>query len=60
MLDKYLNKLFFDKRMIHWGLNQGVISQQDIQKHLSELEDVSDKADIIQPPSAEEKEEDKN
>ncbi|MDE0151218.1 MAG: hypothetical protein OXK80_01810 [Bdellovibrionales bacterium] len=56
MLDKYLNKLYFDKRMIHWGLSQGVISQQDVQKHLSELEDVSDKADVIQPSSKEDTE----
>jgi len=55
MLDEYLDKLYFDKRMIHWGLSQGVISQQDVQKHLSELEDVSNEADVIQPPSKEDK-----
>lgn len=60
MLDKYLNKLYFDKRMVHWGLSQGVISPQDVQKHLSELEDVGDKADVIQPPPKEETEENKN
>ena len=59
MLDKYLDKLYFDKRMIHWGLSQGIISQQDVEQHLSKLEDVGDKADIIQT-SAEENEENKN
>lgn len=59
MLDEYLRKLYFDKRMIHWGLSQEVISKADVEQHLSQLEDVSDKADIIQPPSAE-KEDNKN
>ena len=54
MLDKYLENLYFDKRMIHWGLSQGLISQKDVQKHLSELKDISDEADVIQQPSSQE------
>ena len=59
MLDQYLSKLYFDKRMTQWGVSQGLISQQDVQKHLSELEDLSDQAEVIQPLSKEEKTQEK-
>lgn len=55
MLDQYLEKLYFDKRMVQWGVSQGVISRQDVQKHLNGLEDLSDQAEVIQPLSKEEK-----
>ncbi len=53
MLDKYLEKLYFDKRMIHRGLSQGVLSPKDVEQHLSKLEDLSHKADVIQKPPEE-------
>ncbi len=53
MLDKCLEKLYFDKRMIQWGLSQGLISHKDVEQHLSKLEDIKDKADFIQQPSTE-------
>ena len=54
-MDKYLDQLYFDKRMTEWGISQGLISPQDVQKHLSSLEDISEKADVIQPASKENK-----
>ena len=40
-LNKDLEKLKFDKRMIEWNFNQKLITYNDVQKHLKSLEDAS-------------------
>ena len=40
-LDKDLENLSFDKRMIEWNLTQKLITKEEWQKHLESLEDVS-------------------
>ena len=40
-LNKDLEKLKFDKRMIDWNFNQKQITSSDVQKHLKSLEDTS-------------------
>ena len=54
MLDEYLEKLYFDKRMVPRGLSQGIISQKKWSSICPVLEDSSDKADIVQRPAAQE------
>ena len=41
-LNKNLEKLKFDKRMIEWNFNQKLITYDDVQKHLESLEDASE------------------
>lgn len=40
-LDKNLSQLTFDKRMIEWNITQGIISHEDVKKHIQSLEDLS-------------------
>ena len=40
-LNKDLEKLKFDKRMIEWNFNQKQITPSDVQKYLKSLEDIS-------------------
>ena len=60
-LSKCLEKLKFDTRMTDWNLTQKKVNQQDIQKHLKSLDDVSHLSEPLQieeeqqePPSSEE------
>ncbi len=58
-LHEYLKKLTFDKRMTDRNLAQKLIQPKDLEQHLTQLEDVSEYGEVIQPdeeelPSSEE------
>ncbi|HPI39268.1 MAG TPA: hypothetical protein PLJ21_00585 [Pseudobdellovibrionaceae bacterium] len=46
-LHKALKDLKFDKRLIEKNINQGVITPEDVKKHLESLPDCSANIDII-------------
>lgn len=46
-LDKALKGLKFDKRMIHWNLTNGQLSEQEYKKYLEDLKDVGNNVDLI-------------
>ena len=40
-LPEMLKKLKYDKRMINWNLRQKLLTEEEYQKHLASLEDLS-------------------
>ena len=40
-LDKALDSLKFDSRMVEWNVQNGVITNEQLQTHLSQLKDMS-------------------
>ena len=46
-LHKALKNLKFDKRLTEYNLNKGLLSQDELKKHLESLQDVGSKIDLI-------------
>lgn len=46
-LHKSLKNLKFDKRLTEYNLNKGLLSQDELKKHLESLPDVGSKIDLI-------------
>ncbi|MCK6598774.1 MAG: hypothetical protein L6Q37_10455 [Bdellovibrionaceae bacterium] len=45
-LNEALKKLKFDSRLTEWYLKNNLLTQEELQKHLSELPDVANNVDI--------------
>ncbi len=43
-LESILEELKYDKRLIEWNLRRGIITHEDVKKHLSSLQDISSEA----------------
>ena len=43
-LERALNHLRFDERLIDWNLQNGIISQSELDTHLNSLQDVHSEA----------------
>ena len=46
-LDKSLKNLKFDKRLTEYNLNKGLLTQDELKKHLDTLQDVGSKIDLV-------------
>jgi hypothetical protein len=46
-LDKSLKNLKFDKRLTEYNLNKGLLTQDELKKHLETLQDVGSKIDLV-------------
>lgn len=46
-LDKSLKNLKFDKRLTEYNLNKGLLTQDELKKHLDSLQDVGSKIDLV-------------
>lgn len=46
-LDKSMQNLKFDKRLAEWAVATGLISKEDLQKHLDALPDLGSKVEIV-------------
>jgi hypothetical protein len=46
-LHKALKNLKFDKRLTEYNLNKGLLSQDELKKHLDSLQDVGSKIDLV-------------
>lgn len=46
-LDKSLKNLKFDKRLTEYNLNKGLLTQDELKKHLDTLHDVGSKIDLV-------------
>jgi hypothetical protein len=46
-LDKSLKNLKFDKRLTEYNLNKGLLTQEELNKHLDSLQDVGSKIDLV-------------
>lgn len=46
-LDKSLKNLKFDKRLTEYNLNKGLLTQEELKKHLESLQDVGSKIDLV-------------
>jgi hypothetical protein len=46
-LDKSLKNLKFDKRLTEYNLNKGLLTQDELNKHLDSLQDVGSKIDLV-------------
>ena len=46
-LDKSLKNLKFDKRLTEFNLNKGLLTQDELKKHLETLQDVGSKIDLV-------------
>ncbi len=46
-LDKSLKNLKFDKRLTEYNLNKGLLTQDELKKHLDALQDVGSKIDLV-------------
>ncbi len=43
----YVHNLQFDTRLVEWNLKQKVINTGDVEKHLKDLPDSQEKAEIV-------------
>ena len=43
-LNKHVQSMVFDTRMMEWGLRHGLVTQAEVTKHLAELADDKDRA----------------
>jgi hypothetical protein len=39
--------LKFDKRLLEWNMNNGQLSKEELQKHLEQLPDLSNRVDLL-------------
>ncbi len=46
-LYKSLKGLKFDKRLTEYNLNKGLLTEEELKKHLETLEDVGHKVDLV-------------
>ena len=46
-LDKSLKNLKFEKRLTEYNLNKGLLTQDELKKHLDTLQDVGSKIDLV-------------
>ncbi len=46
-LHKALKNLKFDKRLTEYNLNKGLLTKEELQQHVGSLQDISDKAGIV-------------
>ena len=46
-LDKSLKNLKFDKRLTEYNLNKGLLTQDELKKHLDTLQDLGSKIDLV-------------
>lgn len=46
-LSKEVEKLKYDKRLLEWSVSRGVLSKEDMKKHLDELPDLASNVEIL-------------
>ena len=46
-LFKSIKNLKFDKRLTEYNLNKGLLTKEELQKHLETLDDVGHKVDLV-------------
>jgi len=47
-LDKALDNLKFDIRMVDWNIKNGIISKSDLEKHLNALNDLATSSETLE------------
>lgn len=45
--DHGMKNLKYDKRLLEWNLNNGLLSKEELKKHLDELPDLSSRVDLL-------------
>lgn len=46
-LSKEIEKLKYDKRLLEWSVSRGVLSKEDMKKHLDELPDLESNVEVF-------------
>jgi hypothetical protein len=46
-LDKAMKNLKFDTRMIEYNINNGLLTNEELQKHIQALQDIADQSETL-------------
>jgi hypothetical protein len=46
-LDKAMKNLKFDTRMIEYNINNGLLTKEELQKHIQALQDIADQSETL-------------
>lgn len=46
-LDKAIKNLKFDKRMVEWNLNNGLLTKEEYEKYVQQLPDLKEQVNLL-------------
>lgn len=46
-LDKAIKNLKYDKRMVEWNLNNGLLTKEELEKHTQQLPDLKEQVNLL-------------